>query len=171
MGEGLMKTLYCLNNTKNELQEVMTREVMIMRNLLTSLQDEHNAIIQANEKIFEDIMEERIQIVSSFEQWSEKLIFITIKLAEELGVVLSNNLNLRHSEAIEILETCLALDDFELVYLRTQIETLIEEIHYQNNINAQLIQNKTTFSYRIFQKKQEVHQIAKAKITLAVLDR
>lgn len=136
-----MNMIPCLNTDKEALQEVMEREVALMRCLLTSLLDECNAIRMQDSHMFDNVMEERIDLIGSFEQWSEKLISLTIKLAKGAEVPVRGPRHLRHSEAIEVLQECLDPDDFELLSLRDQLSAIIDEIYLQNDINASLIKD------------------------------
>jgi flagellar biosynthesis/type III secretory pathway chaperone len=160
----------CLHSDKEALQEAMGREVTLMRNLLTSLHDECNAIRMHNSTMFDDVMDERICLFSSFEQWSEKLIEITIKLARDAEVIIRRPRFLRHSEAIDILQECLNPDDFELLSLREQILALIDEIHHQNDINASLIRDGVP-SECFYEMIPETQVMPKLKSVVAVIDK
>lgn len=165
-----MNMIPCLHTNKEALQEAMTREIVVMRNLLTSLHDECNAIRMQNSAMFDDVMDERICLFSSFEQWSEKLIELTIKLAIDVEVPIRRPRNLRHSEAIEILQECLDPDDFELLSLREQIVALIDEIHHQNDMNASLIKDGVPSEW--YQEAHlEVDVMPKLKSVVAVIDK
>ncbi len=160
----------CLHTDKEALQEAMAREIVVMRNLLTSLNDECNAIRMQNSNMFDDVMDERICLFSSFEQWSEKLIEITVKLANDAEVFLRHPLSLRHSEAIEILQECLDPDDFELLSMREQIVALIDEIHHQNDVNASLIKDGVPSGW-FEEARQETEVMPKLKSVVAVIDK
>ncbi len=166
-----MKTALSITLEKQELQEAMEREVSLLRNLLTSLHDEHVAILAENESMIEDVMEERLDLVSVFEQCSKTLITITRSLAEDVELSVSDDTILRHSEAIELLQKCLDPDDFELLSLRNQIQALMDEIYHQNDINGQLIKNQGSFLSANFPMPQKEIPKPAAKITLALLDR
>lgn len=159
----------CLNLDKERLKEIMKREIVVIRTLLTSLHDEHEAILKGNENLFEAIMDERITIVSSFEEYSEKLISITLKLAENAKVDLPDD-TLRHLDAIHLLDSCLDPEDFELIFLRDQIDALILEVFHQNDLNAYLLKNNSSLNTKNA-NYQEFKVQAKAKITVAVMDR
>lgn len=160
----------CLNTNKEALQEAMAREIVLMRNLLTSLHDECNAIRLQNSAMFDDVMDERICLFSGFEQWSEKLIELTIKLANDAEVPIRSPRNLRHSEALEILQECLDPDDFELLSFREQILVLIDEIHHQNDVNASLIKDGVSCEW--YQKVHpEPEVMPKLKSVVAVIEK
>lgn len=129
----------CLNTNKEELQEAMDREVILMRNLLTSLRGEYNAIKIHDTSMLDLVMEERINLFSSFEHWREKVISLAIKLAAHARIAIDSPSTLRHSEALDLLYKCLEPDDFELLSVREKIIALIDEIHHQNDINAALM--------------------------------
>lgn len=160
----------CLNVDKESLKEIMKREIVVIRSLLTSLHDEHEAILEGNENLFEAIMDERIGIVSSFEEYSEKLVAITLKLAQNVKLDIPECETLRHIDAIHLLDSCLDSEDFELTFLRDQIDALIIEVFHQNDVNAYLL-NSNPLLNRKKPVYQELKVHAKAKITVAVLDR
>ncbi|MEC7838856.1 MAG: flagellar export chaperone FlgN [Chlamydiota bacterium] len=157
-----------ISSNKKRLEEVMFHEVTIMRNFLTSLQDEHLAITTDNQFMIDKVIDERTELASSFEDWSEELIEITKKLAGEKLVSIPDNVRLRHSEALEILRNCLDPEDFELLSLREQIEVIMREIYHLNDINAHLIQDKITFDG--FHCPLPELEKPKPKSTVALLD-
>lgn len=133
------------NRVKDELLEAMSREAINIRSLLTSLHDEHHAIVTGNEEMLDTVLEERLTIISSYEKWGEKVINLTIELAKESEVPIADPQKLRHCEAIILLQECLDPDDFEHLSVRQQIEALIEEVHYQNDLNARLLKENPRF--------------------------
>lgn len=160
----------CTHIDKNALQEVMDREVVLMRNLLTSLRGEHNAIKMQDFSLLDQVMEERVTLFGSFEYWSEKLIALTIKLAKDVEVAIRSGPHLRHSEALDILQECFDLEDFELLSSRSQILALIDEIHHQNDINAILIKDGVPEQLTLrIQTESKRHALFKNVV--AVIDR
>lgn len=136
-----MNGIPCVQSQKEALQEALTQEVALLRNLLTSLHDECNAIKSQDEWVFDQVMEERITLISRFEKWSSRVILITIDLATSAEVPLRDAEYHSHSEAIELLQGCLDSNDFELLYLREQVLAIVSEIHQQNAVNAGLLKD------------------------------
>ncbi len=160
-----------VHTKKEELREAMEREIGIIRTLLSSLHEEHNAILSKNELIIESVIDERVTIVGSFEHWSEKVVTLIHELAVNAKQIEPEEVQLRHSEAITLLQSCLDPDDFELHFLKDQVEALIREVYHQNDLNAQLILDKVDISESAYYKRQQINLKPKAKITVSVIER
>jgi len=168
-----MDLLQSLEHTKDQLQEVMGREVPVLRHLLISLHDEHNAIIAHNQLMLDHVIEERLCIISSFEGWCAQFVTIVQQLAFEAEIPYVYTQELRHCEALEILQECLDPEDFELLFLYKQIKSLIDQIHHQNDLNAGMLKEG---SFQM--SRRDAHRLIlasprekpKAKIAVGVMD-
>lgn len=167
--ELLDKMLHCVLKEKEALQETMKREVSLLRMLLTSLSDECNAIKREDTDMFDNVMEERISLISSFEKMREELIALTIKLAKNAEVSLTRSGHLCHSEAVELLEECIDSDDFELHFLREQILALMQQIHTQNAINAARLRDGASEKW-VATLQPQAPLRSKPKSIIAVID-
>lgn len=136
-----MNMIYGLAYAKDQLQEVMKREAGVLRHLLISLHDEHHAIMACNQLMLDHVIEERLNIISSFEGWCTQFTTLVQYLAFEAEVPYIYSQELRHCEALEILQECLDPEDFELLFLYKQLKSLFDQIQHQNDLNATLLKD------------------------------
>lgn len=136
LGGNLMDVLFSLADAKEQLQDVLKRQVGVLRHLLISLHDEHNAITARNQSMLDHVLEERLCIISAFEGWSEQFVILVQQLVFEAEIPCDYFLELRHCEALDILQECLDPEDCELLFLYKQVKSLIDQIHHQNEQNA-----------------------------------
>lgn len=148
-----MNLLYSLEQAKDQLQEVMKREVGVLRHLLISLHDEQHALVARNQLMLDHVLEERLCIISAYEGWSGQFISIVQHMAFEIEIPFIYSQDLRHCEALEILQQCLDPEDFELLYLQKQVKSLIDQIHLQNDRIALMLKEG---NFQI--NRKEAHQ-------------
>jgi len=155
---------------RKELEEAMRHEVDIMRHLLSSLSDECKAIQNGDEKVIDQVLEERLELLSSFDLWSKRLIHITEFLALEEEVTIPHDRHLCHEEALEVLQECIESDEFELISLSEQLLAMLKEVHNLNANNARLLaDNRSKFLHEI-ERQPVIVDKPLPKTTLAVMD-
>lgn len=120
---------------ERNLQECMSQEVQILRNMLTSIQDEQRAILTCNLGSWEQIIEERLFPAERFQQ----LAHLIIENIQALCVILhkqSPTNEISHEEALELLTELITIENCEIPLLKSQILSLLQEIHQQNHLSA-----------------------------------
>lgn len=115
------------------LEGVIREEIVLMRHMLTSLQDEHNAIESNDLGRIEAVMAERLILIESF----ERTLLEIISLASQLdGVIVPDK---GQEEVIDHLRKMLRDDDLELLSLLKQRDDILQEIYMRNERNSLLL--------------------------------
>ncbi|MCB1111728.1 MAG: flagellar export chaperone FlgN [Chlamydiales bacterium] len=135
-------------DVKEQLHQALVLEIKTLRNLLTSLKDECHAITAGDLHMLDEVMDERVVLLSSFEAYSNVIINALRILNSEGVIVIPEERDLGHRNAVTLLEELLEIDDFEVASLRTQVLNLLDEIEKQNNLNAiRLKENNHRLAY------------------------
>lgn len=115
------------------LEKVVSEEVLLMRHMLTSLQDEHRAIEANDLGRIEDVMLERLHLIESF----ERILLEIISLSSQLDGVIVQEVG--HEAVFDHLHKMLRDDDLELQSLLKQRSDILKEIYHRNEQNSLLL--------------------------------
>lgn len=110
---------------KDELQAAMAHELVLLRDLLTSLHNEQNALLADDHTQLHTIMEERFELIKAFERWNDLISKGIDLLREEKGEKKEED-NFLYQLAS--LKHILRDDDVDLLFLQHQLLDLMTEI-------------------------------------------
>lgn len=116
------------------LEKVVREEIVLMRHMLTSLNDEHEAIVANDLSRMDRVMEDRLQLIEAFERIAQEAVVMVCRLDGCCEEGFSQEL------AIEHLQTLLTDDDLELQSLLTQRGEVLKEIYLRNQTNSVLLE-------------------------------
>ncbi len=116
-----------------QLEKLLWKEIEILRDLLSTLKQEQNALISWTEEQIDHVLTARLSIFETYERAAKNLVECIYSFAKEQGKMVLPD-EKEHQKAIEILEELLPSDDVELHALLDQLKALLEEIQNQHNI-------------------------------------
>lgn len=131
---------------KDRLQEVMSQEVHLLRELLANMDLEQNAILLNDTGSLKAVMEQRESHLYKIGQMRQE----RLQKIEELAVLIHGDKegkNLVKSSAdLDLLLSSLDSDSCVILSLRDQIVGLLEKMNERNTRNNYLLQNKISFN-------------------------
>jgi hypothetical protein len=143
-----------IEHLKEELQEAMSHSLVILRDVLSSLRHEHNALHAEDSSTLKSIMEDRFALVDAFEKWNQRVVQSMKRL--KMGTKINDSHSPSNdapdmSEAggnfvdlLAELQKFLTEDDFELLLLKKQLLDMLEEIQKQTHATLDFLEHKTS---------------------------
>ncbi len=140
--------------THSKLHTVMKREIETMRQLLANLHQEEIFILHQDKTYWNQLMEERGQLIAELSSIRQTR-STTTEILEEM-------FHFSHSAALEELIPLNDANSADLLFLRDQILTLLDRMNLQTSRNEMLVQLQ-------LHQKQLIPLEKKAKISIATL--
>jgi hypothetical protein len=129
-----------IKNIEKELQENMSQEVRLLRDMLTSIQEEQRAILTCNLCSWERVIEDRLFPAERFQQLNRLILDNIQALCLITNRKLPTN-EINHETALELLIEMVNIENCEIMFLKNQIVSLLQEIHQQNHLSAYFLHN------------------------------
>lgn len=148
---------------KEKLQDEMTHLLAILRDILSSLHLEANALTSEDLSGIEALIEDRFMVLDTFNEWNREFSVSLQKLQPGTE-------NKSFAEQLTLMQTFLSDDDFELILLRDQLLILIEEIQKQSSENHKITE---AHEGKFIRNLQPLHAqlLAPKKAIIGVLDK
>jgi len=124
------------------LEYVIQREIEIVQELLSNLKLEQHALINNDKVLLEQIIEERLRLIESFQSWSDVLRKDVVHISETHARQLPKEKEMSHEDYLQVLRDYLKEEDCDLLLLRTKLLFLLQEIYKQHSITSSLIKEK-----------------------------
>ena len=155
-------------NNAAVIEDIILKEIEILREMLSNLKKEQNALINNIPQGLEEIIEERLNYLEHFESLALKLIEHTLQLRQSANL----SIELTHENAIEWLKEIISVENIELHALLGQLEALFEEIDNQCNITHYFLQTggAARLNYREVRKNPHALAPELKKLQIGVID-
>lgn len=147
---------------ETSLLETLSREIPILREILSSIVEEKKAISNSHSEMMEFIIEKRLLLMESFEP-SQLALLETISY---LSPALQKE-HLTHEAAVQLVQDLISQDNIELQLICDQILTLLLAIFRENQTIDHLLVN--AMSTPPLMKEQICHKQCK-KIMIGLLE-
>lgn len=159
---------------ETEIEDLIQQEIKVLRNLLSNLINEQKALLSKNTDALNDTIDKRIDYLEHFEVLAQRLSKYTRQLAIEYHKQLPDEVELSHTQALELLKEMIPVDNVELRTLFGQLEALFAEIENQNNVTKYFLQTNRSdvpdYATNGAGLVKERHETKRKKVQLDVLD-
>lgn len=116
---------------KTKLSQSMERQLALLRELLANLVEEHHALVEENFRVLENVIADRIQLLSSFDRWNKQFVEIIFQLKNDEDLSLINKLTLFADNLLWLKKHLEALD-VELILLVDQLLDILDLLRDEN---------------------------------------
>ena len=127
---------------KGELRELMDREISILRELLSSMREEQQILVENRAEQLKHHMEKREPILKAMAEHREKRLELIKELYISLGHEIKEGEEIDDKESLSILTEYASAESCGILVLRDQMLALLDELTSQTNRNNFLIENK-----------------------------
>jgi hypothetical protein len=132
-----------IQGAKNELQLIMSHQMVILRDILSTLRQEQTALIREDHKTLSSIVEDRFVLVRTFNEWNTQFSPVLKCLAQGVkGTPHFPQQEETFPDSLKGLADYLNEEDFELLLLREQLLEVVKEIHEQTSAMLYYLENK-----------------------------
>ncbi|MDF2577035.1 MAG: FlgN protein [Chlamydiales bacterium] len=132
-----------VKSAQKRLQELMQREIAVMREMLSSMQREQDSLLLNNVNVLQMIMKDREAIFETLmsirNERIEEVKLVATLLYKAKGYPPNND---GQEKKLEDLLDPTSSETCEIFLLRDQLLALLEKINEQNSRNNRLIQNR-----------------------------
>lgn len=151
--------------TTIELEELMRQELHVLRDILSNLKEEQEAILAKELHRLDMVIEERLNILEAY----EVLDVLIREDAKKRAAASQQPEPVTHEEALHVIQNIVGCEEIGLLALCSQLLALFQEIHHQNAITMQYIQNGDSQLRRKISPEKIPREI-KNKIRLGLLE-
>ncbi|MCB1134631.1 MAG: flagellar export chaperone FlgN [Chlamydiia bacterium] len=127
---------------QERLQKLMTREIGLMRELHSSMQQEQDSLLHSDTKRLQAVMQERETLVEVMLEVRNQRIDTLRALATSIGEMDEKQTELTEEACHAVLERFASEQSCEVLILRDQMLSLLEAMTTQVNRNSYLLQAK-----------------------------
>ena len=135
-----------MHHVQDEATNLMQRETVVMREILSSMIEEHDALLINDTAKLKSIIHAREKLVSLAGQLRNSRITKVKELLQLLGQEVPGNGHLNDSVSLDILFNSKKFESCEILCLRDQILALAERMAVQNDRNNYLIKSKISYT-------------------------
>ena len=141
---------------EDRLQDLMQQEANILRDILTNLSQEQQALLSHDVERLNFIIQERLQFLEAYDKYDAKLIESTQELAELEHKHLPVLATLTHDEMLVILQGLVREDNLELLSRIDQLRAIHQEIQNKNNITRYFLETERRPALEPQKKRQKI---------------
>lgn len=135
-----------IQEKKDELQLIMTHKIVILRDILSTLRQEQNALMSDDHPTLKAIIDDRFILISTFNEWNVRFIPVLKQLSVCLNLTFVEKTDEAFLDHLKKLGEFLNEEDFELLLAREQLIEMVEEIQKQTSATLYYLENKNSMN-------------------------